>query len=491
MTPHGFYPQYRHPDHLREYLPQFGITIVISAPLIAQGAKLLYLTLYETRLPHHPELPLNREHAVALGRTFIAPTIADIDEANAHRAVALAPHGSWGWREQLDDEQGELEDDGVWRTTLTATSAAWDNDWNRWCGCIDPWVSDPLKGVVYTLGSLNGLWQGRLLVPDVNQYEALVTSTEFPQNFSIMNPRLMTSPLYMRLREHHCINPMQPVGPGLPQFDGDIDEGICNAWFPKMSITEHGGRVRIEDERRRQVHIYETFVQGRPNGHDEATCTQCILRREDEEAEMAARVRINARAASGEPVDDGDHHHHHHHSHHHHHYVHHDDDHDDHDDYDTEASDVDMDAVRELAQNRADAQDALGQNPDAIIDEVMGGPVDDYADDEYAEDENEDGVEEYIHNTCNGVCDIIITGETVLRHGQAWNHYRFYGRVRKWDGLVALVRVPVEDRGLGTYIFRGYIIGGANFTGSWRAYAQNPHAIPLEGPFIVSKRADA
>lgn len=164
MTPHGFYPQYRHPEHLREYLPHFGLPIEISAPLIAQGAKLLYLTLYETRLPHHPELPADREQAIALGRTFVAPTLADIDEANAHRAVRLVSHGAWDWREKLDAAQGQLEDDGVWRTTLTAASVAWDNDWHRWCGCIDPWVNDPLKGVVYTLGSLNGLWQGRLLV---------------------------------------------------------------------------------------------------------------------------------------------------------------------------------------------------------------------------------------------------------------------------------------------------------------------------------------
>lgn len=77
------------------------------------------------------------------------------------------------------------------------------------------------------------------------------------------------------------------------------------------------------------------------------------------------------------------------------------------------------------------------------------------------------------------------------RHGQAWNFYRFYGRIRKWDGLIALVRVPVEDRGLGIYIFRGYLVGGQNLTGSWRAYAANPNAIPLEGPFIASKRAEA
>lgn len=320
MTPHGFYPQYRHPEHLREYLPHFGLPIEISAPLIAQGAKLLYLTLYETRLPHHPELPVNREHAIALGRTFVAPTLADIDEANAHRAVRLVSHGAWDWREKLDAAQGKLEDDGVWRTTLTAASVAWDNDWHRWCGCIDPWVNDPLKGVVYTLGSLNGLWQGRLLVrvllaitchltdpalsfscwleqvPDVNQYHALVTSPEFPETFSIMNPRLMTSPLYMRLREHHCINPMQPVGPALPQFQGDTDEGICNAWFPKVSLTEHGGRVRVEDERRRQVSgsaawcVYVRRV-------DVCSGARCISTRHTSRGGRIAMTRRPARSA--------------------------------------------------------------------------------------------------------------------------------------------------------------------------------------------------
>lgn len=34
--------------------------------------------------------------------------------------------------------------------------------------------------------------------------------------------------------------------------------------------------------------------------------------------------------------------------------------------------------------------------------------------------------------------------QTDLRHGQAWNHFTFYGRVRCWDGLIAILRVPVS-----------------------------------------------
>ena len=155
------------------------------------------------------------------------------------------------------------------------------------------------------------------------------------------------------------------------------------------------------------MHIYETYVVGRQNGHDETTCTQCIQRREDEEAELAARVRINARQASGEPSEDPEHHHHHHHYHHHrYHYHHHTHGHDDSD----EMFDDDEDAVADerLRQARANAEAALGQDPDALIDAVM----DEVNDDELApEPEGATPEEEYIHNTCNGVCDIIATGE--------------------------------------------------------------------------------
>ncbi|KAH9834401.1 uncharacterized protein C8Q71DRAFT_872362 [Rhodofomes roseus] len=189
-----------------------------------------------------------------------------------------------------------------------------------------------------------------------------------------------------------------PADPALPQFQGNIDEGICNAWFSK-------GR----------------------------------------EAELAARVRLNAHAASREPLEDNQHHQHHHahdhdHPHEHAHVHAHD------------LSDVDMDADAQLVQTRDGAQEALGRDPDTVLNEVMADAgVED--EDEYADDESEDEIKEYIHNTCNG---------TLPRHGQTWNYYRFYGRVRKWDGLIALVRVHVKDRGLGMYIFRGYLIGGLN-----------------------------
>jgi len=45
---------------------------------------------------------------------------------------------------------------------------------------------------------------------------------------------------------------------------------------------------------------------------------------------------------------------------------------------------------------------------------------------------------------CNGIQDIIVVGETDGRHGAAWNHFKFHGRVRAYDGMVGVLRTPVR-----------------------------------------------
>ena len=86
------------------------------------------------------------------------------------------------------------------------------------------------------------------------------------------------------------------------------------------------------------------------------------------------------------------------------------------------------------------------------------------------------------------VSDTILV-QTLPKHGQAWHHYRFYGRVRRWDGLVALVRRPATRAELGVSVFRGYVVGGGVFVGGWRAVAASD-AIPLEGPFVASRAGE-
>ncbi|KAK1215657.1 hypothetical protein PQX77_021721 [Marasmius sp. AFHP31] len=90
--------------------------------------------------------------------------------------------------------------------------------------------------------------------------------------------------------------------------------------------------------------------------------------------------------------------------------------------------------------------------------------------------------------------DTILIGQTDPRHGDAWHPYRFFGRVRRWDGCVCLIRVPLgleEDDVSGTFatsttmttnattpttirakptiMFYGSLVGGGrNFVGNWR-----------------------
>lgn len=80
--------------------------------------------------------------------------------------------------------------------------------------------------------------------------------------------------------------------------------------------------------------------------------------------------------------------------------------------------------------------------------------------------------------------------QTLPHHGHAWQHYYFYGRVRPWDGLISLVRVPKSNPEANVYILRGYIHGGKNFVGTWRARTTNIHSVPMEGPFSLGKRKD-
>lgn len=59
--------------------------------------------------------------------------------------------------------------------------------------------------------------------------------------------------------------------------------------------------------------------------------------------------------------------------------------------------------------------------------------------------------------------------------------------MRKFDGLIALVRKPVTFHGLGVQIFRGYLVGGKTLVGNWRAFHPNPAELAQEGPFIASR----
>jgi len=100
-------------------------------------------------------------------------------------------------------------------------------------------------------------------------------------------------------------------------------------------------------------------------------------------------------------------------------------------------------------------------------------------------------MEDTYESACTGIQNIIFTGETDSYHGMAWGRFTFLGRVRPWDGLIALVRLPADpnQRGRSKWVFRGYLHYGQVLVGSWRGMTMDVESVPWEGPFVASKRA--
>ncbi|KAH9897697.1 hypothetical protein C8Q73DRAFT_787944 [Cubamyces lactineus] len=473
VTPFGFFPTYRDPDMVVEEVWHYGRALNIMPPLIGLGAKMVFVMLAEA-VPYEPPsmLPVDREHADPADG--VRPTQADFVEWASVRGVRLYRPGNWDWMDQLSPEQRRLEDDVSWRRELKSISASLDNDWNRLTGCYDPRHELPLKGVVYTFGSIVGMFAGRMQIPDLFRYRDVVQAQNMPQLSDF--PLVAEQPVYVKFREHHCIDPEDPIPTGtLPDGLGD---DVQNAYFPKPFNYKHiGNSLRIELPRSRVTARYEDFVEGRPNSHNPDRCRLCIYNREEDERQLRRRIEAfreaslnNSDADAEMAIDDED------------------------------DDSMDTGSAPRSRRSSSSSQDSdfsyyFGDEHDdpiaahrfrlehdrearAIVDELMSqGLPDDY--------------EDFVENECNGIQDIIITGEVLPRHGEAWHHYRFYGRVRKWDGLIVLVRIPTHLPMILKTIFRGYLIGNKNFVGSWRSYHDNLNAIPLEGPFALSRVEEA
>ncbi|KAI8990642.1 hypothetical protein BD414DRAFT_459354 [Trametes punicea] len=467
VTPFGFFPAYRDPEMVVEEVLHYGRRVSLMPPLIGLGAKMVFVMLAEA-VPYDPPsmLPIDRAHADPADG--VRPTQADFVEWASVRGVRLYDPGSWDWLERLPAEQRRLENDVSWRKELRSISASWDNDWNRLTGCYDPRHDLPLKGVVYTFGSLSGMFAGRMQIPDLFIYRDVVQATSMPALTQF--PLVAEQPVYVRFTEHHCIDPEMPVPPGSdPAGFGD---DVQNAYFPQsFHYLRVGNTLRIDLPRTRTTARYETYVEGRPNSHNSATCRMCMFHQEEEEQQLRARIDAFRRASRGELDVDDD-----------------------------MAVDDDEDVrdrgffprTRSGSSNSADSNASyyFGDEHNRISTQQFRLEHDREAEalvNELMSDGLPDNYEDYIENECNGIQDIIITGEVLPHHGEAWHHYRFYGRVRKWDGLIVLVRVPTQLPPTLKTIFRGYLIGNKNFVGSWRSYHENPNAIPLEGPFALSR----
>ncbi|EKM61870.1 uncharacterized protein PHACADRAFT_248766 [Phanerochaete carnosa HHB-10118-sp] len=420
-------PYPRHPRH--EELAEhvhYGISLRMRPPLIAIYAGLLYFA---------------RSEAV----TYRIPTEFPADRAAAH---ARGIHGVGPTQEDFQKFNAHkgacVVPKGSWHLPegQPAPSMAWEDDWNRMRHCLNPYVGRSPRRAVYTYGSLAGNWLGRMLTPDRSQYLAMVRSTDYAPG----KPMMATLPISFCLREHHFVSPHSPVPcAAQTQQDRYPDDGITNAWFPAGTVrVERNNALEVTTARDGRVYKYETYREGKSSSHDESICASCRAQGQYERASGAERIRATEYIAT----------------------------------YDFAPTDYAHDVASALEV----VQTALG--PDDLEDVLNA--AEDEARAMYGSESHHVGDE----GECGGARDIILTGETLPNHSEAWHHFTFYGRVRPWDGLVALVRVPSHNHDLGTTIFRGYVIANQNFIGSWRAWSR-PQLLPLEGPFIASRAPNA
>jgi hypothetical protein len=164
QTTHGEYPVFPPRGDTIVEVFHFDRLIRFRTPPITIAAKLIYFSRRETiplAIPN--DLPVDRPTALAQGISW-GQTQADIIEVNEHAGAQFVDTSDWDWKSTLTPEQRRIEEDGACTRDLRAPSVAWDNDWERFTKCWDPWAIVELKGTVYRFGSMDGLWQGRLLV---------------------------------------------------------------------------------------------------------------------------------------------------------------------------------------------------------------------------------------------------------------------------------------------------------------------------------------
>ncbi|KAG2130357.1 hypothetical protein DEU56DRAFT_467515 [Suillus clintonianus] len=91
--------------------------------------------------------------------------------------------------------------------------------------------------------------------------------------------------------------------------------------------------------------------------------------------------------------------------------------------------------------------------------------------------------------SAHGVFDVIITGVTEDRYAAAWGGYRYMGRIRPSDGLIVLLREPLNPQmvELGRALFRGYIVSSRNFVGRWKFISSAVHPAEWESIFSLCK----
>ncbi|KAG2022471.1 hypothetical protein CC2G_000216 [Coprinopsis cinerea AmutBmut pab1-1] len=87
-----------------------------------------------------------------------------------------------------------------------------------------------------------------------------------------------------------------------------------------------------------------------------------------------------------------------------------------------------------------------------------------------------------------GVEDTVVASEPDATRDASLGYSIYYGRVRRWDGLVAILKQQILGERIASLLFYGYIYGQDNFVGNWRYAGTDPLLPSFESCFIMSKK---
>ncbi|KAI5885270.1 uncharacterized protein SCHCODRAFT_02520877 [Schizophyllum commune H4-8] len=372
-------------------------------------------------------------------------------------------------------------------------SMAWDTDAAR---CImsnsahvayDPrhppsQLADSIRlGQMYQPGSMEGLWQGRMLVPSVPALQALLDTDERPlSNDVIHSDTIQMRPVVFRMKEFACA---MPLGCGRvdPHHHGSAHSALDprlpahnaprSGWLPpgtRLVVSEDGKTCNAVTADGR-VYPYRSVNEP----VDPETCEGCVIR-ERVGREGMERVFEQYGLGLGTPVGGGR--------------V----------AMGQNAREVAGQACGQCGGRRRiptrDFMYAFGRPAQEDDGWDVGSPDDEGAAMDATEDAHDGspmdvGADANQHRPpcdcrttppralkeCCHTSSILLVGTTDERHAAAWFDWEYYGRVRSCDGMIGLLRFPKAGSPFATghfhasyTFFYGYIHGGRNFVGTWR-----------------------
>ncbi|KAJ6550095.1 hypothetical protein B0H19DRAFT_1378753 [Mycena capillaripes] len=298
-------------------------------------------------------------------------------------------------------------------------------------------------GRLYALGSFSGLWAGTMLMPSEHAYNAVVGSPGgvLPHGGLVGDNFLAVQrPVYMRVREYWNFHPNQPVPPPPPDST-TADEGLREGWLPPgMRVGDVvGGRVEVQVP----ANANPSTLAGRGGEHKHYIYHTALDPRASADAHPAHDVEVCSgcvRIREGERLARG---------------------------------------TALVSEDRLWEEDGKENSDESS--EWPEWKARAWAAHRFDEDEG-------WHGACDGVQDVIFAGETDPRHGMAWQHYEYAGRVRPWDGLIGLVMRPRDrTQGLPTYFISGHLVGRDTFEGTWQMATQDVLAPSWGGSICLAR----